>query len=1165
MVSFNRSKDPNYKDKSLFSSGTQSFIAPARERDWGSYYIRRPITGWLQRFGSMFACITFFAIPLVLAIAVMLPNSGSRTAIRASGGKHLRTNHAGQQSVQAAGLGIKTKIKNISAANPAKTYAKKLGVTDVSGGASKKLAVPVHEVIYSVLTDFPRPEFRAQTPDEGELSSAERILKHMRSTTHHSFEYLSRNRNNPIMWKQSPTDKNPSPEHWRLTRERDYVHRGEYSVRLKTRGYPVNVVTRELVPINQQFAYELSGYFRTRNARNDIVSIEIAWYADNKPGSKPLSISTCEYEDPLDENGVRKSEQEWIRASTIVNDLPVAARYARFIIGLRGTDVEALVYFDDVSIEHRPKIAFMDDKGKGLKTVLIGEDKPVNVKVLYYGLEKKDKYVRILNVVDFEGREIMARPVGDSSAPLYSLRKDKMVGGMSEEAESFELIFQPSTGEKKPKLFGMYYIDLKVFSSVEKDEKSLVAHARKALARIPRRRERGPMEEIFGISVNDYPEKDRFDMMVSTLAGISVYWMKMAAWTTDITGEQLDIKTLPIDNLMQALREKSVLPHNRDMTVILNDIPEIITGEGGLLKMERLFKKGAPAWPNMVSKFHTMRAPDFYFWQIAMDGTNLNAKAVDGDAYNAFKKILQVADNNYVVPVNIGFLKEIPDNARFKYASIFVPAEYKQGVAKTNAKKTMLDISDTFPDRFAFSGSTLAMYNDLEELLEGDEPNKKLNRSIWISLGLKNVGAPEIGGKKMSLQSIIDGEREQAIDMIKKMLITKLFEASRVSPQKYLDRWAGLLKSDLTPRASYIAYRTFAKYLTEGRYIGKLKIFGTTEDNKIVPISNFVFEREFHKDCFIIMWSDETLLKQVRGIPETKDPKKRLFYNLGTGSNQKGIEFVDYMGNPYVVPIDARGKHLIDNIGLEPILIRGLDPGLVKTRMTLDFKQGTVIYSKKEEQPIEVVVKNKFLDRAITVQARLLFPGRWRVEPAKIMKTGINPEETATFKFMVQPYYRDSIGLKEAVISLTIDQMGGRGSRSLIEETRTLNLRSALTAEVPDISGDPSQGEIIIVQTLTLPKTKSGPAELHNLVVSAKIPRADGMGYYEKLAPIIDKIVAGQSQKIYYKVKWDERLRDKTIFLRVHERNGSFFLNQEVPLRKMIVQRERHIKKEYDY
>jgi len=979
----------------------------------------------------------------------------------------------------------------------------------------------------------------------------------------------------PTFWKQLQTytyDKKRRkryvgayPYYLKIVRDSDPAasHSGTGSVRFELTKGRMALYREYLKPINPDYAYEISGWCRTEGmGPNSEARIIVEWFDKNKnpitldkeviawlekKGKKDHKHTAAprniwDFYDPLNNSYAHTSKPirgttsaipgnvngwvQWgrhLKALRINDIIPKSLRlkglvpepgYVRIMLHVKGDDVGAKIWFDDIKIKRRPKIIFETKRPGHMFN-------SARWRRANRGTEKTEKIVFGLEFHGLETQEQSEKKTPDDktrppAAPIRYRREVKVRDFYGRERVLVDDFIKGNEDNKNYdslKLdidqFGIFFVEISLYRGQEQ-----VAYLRKKIGRLVPRHTRGEAREVFSITLDPYIV-DTVKLM-PLLEETGVYLAKMRMWHADFNPTTIHEKETAAENFLKAITEPAI---GMKAVCLLYRPPETLRAEvkdyGGMMD---IITKPSAVWEAYITKV------------ISIFGSyNITAWQVGGGFDESF----------YETPaLHTGLLQLREVLKRSPSSVVVLPAVLSKDVKPAVPVKEEKALSADFQVLSIPVGPSLtptAFEKEVEALLAGTPTESDAKR--WLVVRLKNLA----NGNE-------DLHRAQVLDLAKKVTLGKKLGMERISVDDFGETDSGLIDRNYAPNASYYAYRVLAKHLTDAKYLGQ---FHLGDD-----ITNYVFRGTRHS--VMVVWKNSP----GRVTPELRDYFGR----------QGGVKRIDLMGNETILTFDEIQRKQKLAVDEYPVIVTGLDSDLALTRMNLQFTEEPLL-SRYSLQKLGVRIKNQY-NQPLTMVLSLAAPIGWKVRP-KIQRivvpkaatniTGGKVPGELEVQFNVRPSFIESEGDKLLTAHAEIRSPGAYNISVLRKKRVESELKVTLTSAL-----EPDGRHVRIGSQI-----RWEPYELKDLVKDekkytealAEIAPIDLKLSISSLAPgsgqtsLVDSVVpypgtGGRNPVKYdsYRVALPENRRDWKVRVMLKETGtGDLFWNKELDLRDLQV------------
>lgn len=317
--------------------------------------------------------------------------------------------------------------------------------------------------------------------------------------------------------------------------------------------------------------------------------------------------------------------------------------------------------------------------------------------------------------------------------------------------------------------------------------------------------------------------------------------------------------------------------------------------------------------------------------------------------------------------------------------------------------RSIIDLPD-FPDRFdelrrsfdrdEFGFGVGFAWDWSEELPErfgppDPNPDPEGRVSEFVSLGGARALTPEemehylLGNpasrirRFVALTPLSDRDydlRDRIIDLVRKMVVSKVAGAEMLFLARPLDRHTGLLREDATPGELYLPWRTTATMLSGRGFLGSYTMPGGSR--------NYCFDLGGDQ-AVTVLWNDSA------------SPERPVLEKLYLGTE---TEIVDVWGRRSLP--QQQGRDQVVPVGPIPIFVTGLDARVARLRIDFQLRTREIPSWPNRKNSLVFSLANAtdsfFVAQVAPVGPK---PGAWIVEPAKPIS--LEPGRTASSAFAV--------------------------------------------------------------------------------------------------------------------------------------------------------------------
>jgi hypothetical protein len=820
------------------------------------------------------------------------------------------------------------------------------------------------------------------------------------------------------------------------------LYRGEpgHVLRMPFDGTAVAVQT--LVPrqVDAALAYEITFHARTERLAQGIARVVLVWLRVDGPR-----------EEELDRDAIRvpPGQVDWpeVPLRLRINDIPAGANAVRVVCEVAddpevpGGDRHAMVWFDDIRLESRPKV-----RVEPAFVTATPEERtpPLAVEIRYQGLidnvpvpgdgqrYRGKEYVREIRITDVNGEP--PRGVGGGSLRLGVPPVRRLEpGGARTFVETLALPLER---------LGVYYVTVNLYGH----GRALRARVRQAVGVWQPPRERPPELALggggsFGVLLGE-PEEQvlrRSGVLSDLVRRLGVFQVKTHAWPADFSP---GVEQAYLGALARELREMRV--HGVRVTAVLPATPAPFA-DGG---MHQAMRVQAETLEPFLSAATRALGPQVEGWQWGADADTSFSEGVDVEGTRPARTALgnMTASPVQAVPVNVARPRAVvPAAEAARAASFYVPAELppemmlrllaglRPGAFRPLAR----------PHRYppAFLRSLAPARESGEE--EGEAPAREeaVDQQGWVTVELLPV-------PRHSRDAA--AERAQLDALAVKTVLLSALGFQRLYLGQLAEPAEGLVEIDKegrpVPRPALLGARVLADHLGGASYLGSFQFRA--------PFPNYIFQRRSGTEAFCVVWYDGPAVSERLAIEE-----------FGRGLD---LRVVDLAGN--VRPF----RDGTVEVRKTPTIITGLPVPYALTRMSIAIRRAPALRMRHALQPQLVRFRNYFpqqLPGAFRFQyaaRRILHPEErrpvlefernWTVRPERVEFNLAMAEEDVptpgTVEIRVRPDPATSLDLEpeiarergEKVIQILADFSTGLPVQARI--LRTTYLESELQVEV---------------------------------------------------------------------------------------------------------------------
>ena len=775
------------------------------------------------------------------------------------------------------------------------------------------------------------------------------------------------------------------------------------------------VAIRTKVPrlVSPDMAYEITAFARTLRLERSLVRLNAIWVnIDDKGEQTVLGKSVLT---------VPPGQYDWTESplSLKINIVPANATHLILQIDIYdnpefvGADRDGFAWFDDISIQSRPKIymqpTFVDYSNTDMISPL---PKPIPFNIEFRGLvdnvpesdtsfkgNNRKSYYRVINIYDINGRPPLTRD-GKILELDFPRRKETVSGALTAYPETININLQR---------LGVYYVHVALYGYKGK----LLAERTQVVGLwLPtENRSMGADEEAqaggFGVVINQVPRSvlAQEGLLANIVERTGARYVKSSVWPDDTDGSD-------VTPYINALSREFTFMRRAGIRITAQLMPAKHVLSGGTLFD---IMKGRPeVLQNYIDNVTKKFDMHIEYWQWGRDGdTDFSFGLSKNDVQNAANLLTgRTSSPSQSYPVSLGVENvTLPDvdvaysTTMFVPSSMSIPNMYQQLVKLAPRYFTVFkqEGNRLYPPSWLYDMSPVP-----EPIDETQVPQRKLEE--WVSLQLDSC--PE---------NIHDAKKERLMldNMARKAVMVRVLNLPRIYIDSLIDPVSGLCRVDEeghpVPMPALLGLRVLERYLTGTEYLGSFYL-----RNQHGYFPNYVFSKPNGKDAVAVVWYD--------GSKGEEAP-------LDFGGGYR-MEMVDMQGN--TTPIPPSTTFMATTT---PVLITGMSTAFARTRMSVDILRHPQLLMQSTVQRQYLTITN-FFDQSISGLIELDYAARdnfeyeqnWVVQPTSIRFNIARPTNREPVKivlpFRVRPPqsspvdYGKDIG--EKLVSLNISLMGDR-------------------------------------------------------------------------------------------------------------------------------------------
>lgn len=768
-------------------------------------------------------------------------------------------------------------------------------------------------------------------------------------------------------------------------------------------------------PVDADHAYEIRGWVRLdRAVKPDTEAVLRVEWLDaeaRRLAERPFAVSRP--------RGRKDAGAGWLPFEPLrINSVPAGARLMRIWCEAKGSDRNAVVCFDDVSIHTRPKI----ELSTGRPGNLFGARERVEMRLAAMGLEGAPgtRFRRVIEVRDLFGRLVASQ--------ARRLEAEEIVQGRFEEA------LAPAIDR-----FGIFTVEIRILrenAATSGAEARIEAQLFDRIARVPP----PPKAGAFGLTVSPYAV--RFDSMkdggkalLAAIHRLGAPHAKIELWPAagaaaaeapeagapgeEILSEKeraarlaarIPIAEDRIGSLLSSLQRYRV-----ELTGVLAPMPAILTRgvhsargvgtgapvAGGAAGTADVAGARPEPWQALVARTREMFGPDLAAWQIGSDSDEsfTGPQAQEAVALTAKAIASGRGEPALAVPHSAAAWRGPVRGTLPRPALLWVPA----GMSAAE-----------------FAAAIEAAEVPEDETLLETGPRLRWRReamaNTWVDVPMRP--APLAGG-------IASEEIAQLVEMARKIVTARRLGFEQVFVRLVDDR-AGLLTGRFLPRASFLGYRTLADEMAAFEWIGA-----------------FHFDPRIEAHAFERRTRDDQGVESVEAIIAAWNSGADMIVRDRALGDPGLVTAVDLMGNrtPLLAAPDGSGQLRIE-FGPAPVLLTGLDPALVKTHMAMQSSERQTPWLDYRRQRVEFTFR-KYSEEAVTVDVRPDLKPPAAVRPRSRRVTVGEGAQSLVLPFEVRPALTQRPG--PVLVPVRVKLEGRREDRIIVY--LTLDWRSEFVLE----------------------------------------------------------------------------------------------------------------------
>ncbi len=709
------------------------------------------------------------------------------------------------------------------------------------------------------------------------------------------------------------------------TPERPGLYRGEPGHVLRMPFDGTGVAVQTLVPrqVDSALAYEITFFARTLRLEQGLARVGLVWLRVDGPREEELDRDTI---------AVPPGQVDWpeVPLRLRINDIPSGANAVRIVCevvddpAIPGGDRHAVVWFDDIRLESRPKVrvepAFVTAGSGALPPALA-------VDIRYQGLIdnvpvpgdpdrlRGKEYVREIRITDLNGESPRTRaggPLRLGVAPLLPIEP----GGARTFVESLELPLER---------LGVYYVTVNLYGH----KRVLRARVRQAVGVWQAPRSRPPELALggggnFGVLLGEPDERvlRRPGMLNGLVRRLGVFQVKTHVWPGDINS---GVEQTYFAALGRELREMRV--HGVRVTGVMPATPPPFLGSG----LHPVMRLQAEALTPFLRTATRLLGPQVEGWQWGADEDLSFTEGIDAEGTREAREALgdMTASPIQAFPVVAGRPRATtppPEVARA--ASYWIPAELSpEGMLQTlSGLRAEAFRALREPHRYPPSW-LLALAPEARREHEALAMPTSSDQQGWVTLELLPVSRHNREAA---------AERAQLDDMAIKTVLLASLGFERIYLGYLMAPGEGLVEIDkdwqAVPRPAFLGARVLADNLAGTTYLGSFQLRDS--------FPNYIFQRRNGEEAFLVVWYDGPGTSEELAIDE-----------VGRGMD---LKVIDLAGNVRAFREGAL------RVRRTPQIITGLPVSYALTRMSVILRRNPPLRMRHALQPQVLAFRNYF-------------------------------------------------------------------------------------------------------------------------------------------------------------------------------------------------------------
>lgn len=250
-------------------------------------------------------------------------------------------------------------------------------------------------------------------------------------------------------------------------------------------------------------------------------------------------------------------------------------------------------------------------------------------------------------------------------------------------------------------------------------------------------------------------------------------------------------------------------------------------------------------------------------------------------------------------------------------------------------------------------------------------------------------------------------------DLVRRMVVSLQYGAAGVVVPDPFHPESGLCDTDGLPTELFVPWRTTSYLLGGSRYLGSIALPGGS--------TNAVFERD--GQLVMALWNERPTVESLwlGEAPQRID----IWGRTSPVQAAKAIRQPTAWRYRHVPPVNLQAQAVEEHrveVGPVPTFVVGLDPGVMKTRLSLHLARHRLPAEFGRNQDNELRLKSAFVED-VSGQVTLVAPDRWRVQPGTL-DLALGPGEAFQHRFAMRPPFNADAGRQ--LLALDFDLVGER-------------------------------------------------------------------------------------------------------------------------------------------